>query len=162
MNRNVRALSLVEILVAVGVLAVVLIPVLSLATSSRRTAEFNARRYQALQLGLRTLEAARQRAAFIDDDFPSHETPRRIVGDPDEISPFFGSFVGDASLRLSTFAELERILDTCFSVAVTTNPLPDTSDAMRVTATVFFRLSPAHTTTHRLSLETVVARRSPF
>lgn len=157
-----RALGLIEVLVGLGVLLAVMVPLLGLSTSGRRSAEFNARRYQALQLAERTLEAVRQRAAFLFDSVVSEEEPRPVVGDEGTRSRYFRSYVGDREVRSPSFAELEAQLDRNFSVTVHALPLDGVADALRVRATILFRLSPAHPTRHRLELETVVARRSPF
>lgn len=157
-----RALGLVEVLVGLGVLMAVMVPLLGLSTSGRRSAEYNARRYQALQLAERTLEAARQRAAFLFDTVTSEDEPRGIVGDEGTRSRYFRSYVGDRALRGAAFAGLEEQLDRNFGVTVHVLPLDGVPDALRVRATVLFRLSPAHPTQHKLDLETVVARRSPL
>lgn len=157
-----RAFGLVEVLVGLGVLVAVMVPLLGLSTSGRRSAEFNARRYQALQLAERTLEAARQRAAFLFDTVTSDDEPRGVVGDDGTRSRYFRSYVGDRSLRSPAFTELESQLDRNFGVIVHALPVDGVADAMRVRVTVLFRLSPAHPTQHKLEMETVVARRSPL
>jgi len=159
-----KAFGLVEILVAAGILACALVPLLALVSSGRRTTEFNTRRLQALMLCQRVIDRVALEAVFAHAEPPAAPQPVPVMAADggDGPSHYFRAFLGDRELRSPALAALAEQFGQNYRTAVQVAPDDASPHLFDVRVTVSFRLSPAAPTWHKVSLRTLVVRRSPF
>lgn len=156
-----RGFSFVEILLGLAVLAALSIPILGLLSGGRRTTEFNVRALQALCLGQAVMEEVSRAALLRFDSLPSDPVPVPLSAAADGTSAYLGFLAGPAETVEARLPGIGGALED-FQIQVTVTPVDELVNARAVDVTVQYRLSPAHPTWHRVALQTIVARRSPF
>mgnify|MGYP001554650381 FL=1 len=152
--------SLVEVLIAILIIACVAVAFTGMVTQGRRTTEFNSRYVEAAFLCRKVLETMCREALWKFDTLESDGEPLPLVSnDATERSRFFERLDLSSAGVTKLHPHLEEHLEH-FLVQATVEPYEDYEDVKKVSVSVHYRLSGADDSWHKVDLSTLVVRRT--
>jgi len=157
-----QAFSLVEILIAVFIVACSMGAILVITVSGRKTTEYEVRYLQALTIA-QTVNSELERASICPlASLPSEPEMLPLVDIGSEKPSSYGLrlFQDRANVAVK-FPDLAKQLNN-FRISVILSPFDDLEENRAVEIVVYFRLSAAETNWHRLTVNSVIVQRSPI
>jgi len=157
-----RAFTLVEILVATALLTAMLLGLLTLISSGRRTAEYEAAGLHAITLADHVAREVARLAAGSVHDLPTTDGAVPALTETGAAgSVLLASYLADLGEAERSAPGLRDRLQNC-RLAVAAADVDGLPHSKLVTVTVSYRLSPASPTWHKVTVPTVVTERVPW